>query len=106
MIPTTWCLLETIDSFAKFSHIIEIIMINESQWLSHENIFKQMALRKSIFNIKLAKRPTIVVNNIKNITYSGKFENRIKNIMIINAQSLLKSFGNKAGFVPINRTIK
>ena len=105
MIPSTWCLLKAIDSFVKFAHMIRMIMVNESWWLSHENIFKQMALKKNIVNIKLVERPTTIDCNTKNKTYSGRFKNMIESIMIINVQLLVKSFDNKAGFVPVNRTI-
>lgn len=106
MIPSTLCLLETIDSFVKFAHIIRMIMVNVSQWLSHENIFRQVALKKGIFNIKLVERPTMIDRDIENKIYNGLFDNRTKSIMIINTWSLMKSFGNKARFVPINRTIR
>ena len=35
--------------------------------------------------------------NTKNKMYNGGFDNRTENIMIINAWSLLKSFGDKMG---------
>lgn len=96
-----WDLLETIDRFANFAHIIRIITINKSQWLNHENIFKQVTLKKNIINIKLTNKLTTIYHDIENKTYSGGFDNKIESIMIINIISLLKSFGNKVGFIPI-----
>lgn len=61
MITNTWDLLETIDRFANFAHIIRIITINKSQWLNHENIFKQVTLKKNIINIKLTNKPTTIL---------------------------------------------
>ena len=83
-----------------------MITVNESQWLSHENIFKQVALKKSIINIKLVEKPSMADCNTKNKMYNGGFDNMTENIMIINARSLLKSFGDKMSFVLVNKTIR
>ena len=65
-----------------------------------------MALKKSIFKIKLVERLTTIDRDTKNKMYNGLFNNKIESIMIINAWSLLKSFSNKAGFITVNKTIR
>ena len=106
MIPSLGSLFEAIDGFMKFSNIWGLIKVNKTWWLSHKYIFREPALKKHIIDIQLAKRPTITYCYTKHKSHCGRLDNWTESFMVVHTRSLMKAFGYKASFVPVNGTIR
>lgn len=55
-------------------------------------------MEKCIIDIKLLNEPRVGLGKCEKNINCGGFDNRAKSFMIVNARSLVKAFGYKAGF--------
>lgn len=63
-------------------------------------------MKKWILNIKLMNRPSSGNRKAENSVDNSQFDQMAECINLINAQVLMKPFGNQAGFVALNQTVK
>ena len=106
MIPSSRSLFKAINGFVKLAYMRGIIRVNKARRLSHINCFWQVTLEESIVYIQVTKGPTIAYGKTKHKSDSSWFDYETKCFKIIHTWSLMKSFGYKTRFIPVNRTIR
>ncbi|KAK1609953.1 hypothetical protein QYE76_033626 [Lolium multiflorum] len=72
----------------------------------HVNLLTQLAIKKSVLNIKLGHRPASNRSNIKKGTHSGHMSHRGKSLIIVTAVLLLKATSHKTRFIALKRSIR
>lgn len=82
-----------------------MIRIDKTRGLMHIDIFMEKSLEEGILDIKLTKRPAFRHCKSKDCANGRRFDYRTEGFLIINALSLMKAFGYKAGFVAIHGAI-
>ena len=70
------------------------------------NVLTQLAIKKSVLNIKLRDRPLTNRSHSKKSADSGHVGHRSECLIIIASLLLLKTTGHKARFVALKRTIR
>ena len=96
-------LFKTIEGAAKPTyHTIRSIV---PRWWLHINLLTQLAIEKSILDIKLRDRPMTNRSHNKESADSGHMGHRSECLIIIASLLLLKATGHKTGFVTLKRTI-
>lgn len=106
MIPSSRSLLKAIDGFTKLINICGMVRAYKACQLSHKDIFREPVLKKGFVNVQLAERPTITYYNTKHKFHCGRLNNKTEGFMVIHTQQLMKAFGYKVSFKPVNGTIK
>jgi hypothetical protein len=72
----------------------------------HVNLLTQLAIKKSILNIKLGDRPAANRSNSKKGTHSSHMSHRGKSLIIVTAVLLLKATSHKTRFIALKRSIR
>jgi hypothetical protein len=72
----------------------------------HVNLLTQLAIKKSVLNIKLRHRPVSNRSDSKKSTHSGHMSHRSKSLIIVTAVLLLKTTSHKTRFVALKRSIR
>jgi hypothetical protein len=106
MIPSSRSLLEAIDGFMKLIDKCGMVRVYKACWLGHKDIFREPILKKGFVNVQLAERPTITYCNTKHKFHCGRLNNGTEGFMVIHTRSLMKAFGYKVSFKPVNGTIR
>ncbi|GMP25747.1 hypothetical protein CsSME_00002457 [Camellia sinensis var. sinensis] len=73
---------------------------------THVNLLNEMAIKKSILNIHLIKRPRTNSSDKDQSTDSSHLGNRSKCLLIIKTILLRETFGNQTSFVVLKRPIR
>ena len=80
--------------------------VNVSRGLLHINMFTEMAIKKRIFDIKLAKRPFVGhIKRVDNTDYSG-LDDRAKSVSVVKTRYLCVALDNKTSFETFNRSLE
>ncbi|KAK1648280.1 hypothetical protein QYE76_066085 [Lolium multiflorum] len=72
----------------------------------HVNLLTQLAIKKSILNIKLGDRPAANRSNSKKGTHSSHMSHRGKSLIIVTTVLLLKATSHKTRFIALKRSIR
>jgi hypothetical protein len=94
--PCTGSLLEAVDGFVKFAHVIWMDRIYKSLGLFHVDLFIKHTMQEGIGNIQLLKCPIEVSCKSQNKAYISRFDNRTKGVMIVNNTQLIKPLGDES----------
>ena len=79
--------------------------VNVSKGLLHINMFIEMAIKKRIFDFKLAKRPFVGhIKRVDNTDCSG-LDDRAKSVSVVKTKYLCVALVNKKGFEMFNRSV-
>ena len=85
--------------------MMQIIGVSHALRLCHIDLLRKMPIDKDIIYIKLANSPLAIEGNAKHSTDGDEIYHRTKSLVKINTRMLVKSFRNKASFIPCNRAI-
>ena len=85
--------------------MMQIMGVSHALLLHHIDLLLKMSIEKGIVDIKLANSPLAMECNAKHNTDGDRIYHGIENLMKINARLLVKSFSNKASFIPCNRAV-
>jgi hypothetical protein len=76
------------------------------RWRLHVNLLTQLAIKKSVLNIKLRHRPVSNISDNKKSTHSGHMSHRGKSLIIVTAVLLLIAMSHKTRFIALKRSIR
>ena len=80
--------------------------INIPRKLLHINMFSKSTIEEGVLDVKLPKRPFVGHNKRKYNTDSGSLDNRTKGVSVVETRYLCITFGNKASFETLDRSIR
>jgi hypothetical protein len=103
-IPSSRRLLQTIKRLIDLTNRVRIC--HKTRRLLHENLFRQVSVKKSIIHIHLMDLPSKSSSKRKNHLNKVHLRNRGKGISVFDAFLLRKSIHNQARFMTLNNTFK
>ena len=80
--------------------MMRIISVMHALQLRHMDLLREMTIEKGIIYIKLAKSPLAIEGNAKHSTDGDGIYHGTKSLGKVNVQLLVKTFSNKASFIP------
>ena len=86
--------------------MMRIIGVSHALRLCHIDLLRKMPIDKDIIYIKLANSPLAIEGNAKHGTDGDEIYHKTESLVKIITILLVKSFSNKASFIPCNRAIR
>ena len=105
LIPSFGSLLQTIQSLFEVTHLMLLTWFCKSSWLSYIDFLLQLTIEKSCLNVQLMHFPPKMCSHCYNQPDSCHLRSRSKSLLKVYTFLLSISFGNKASFQMINRSI-
>ena len=78
LVPRSWCLLEPIERLVEPTHVLGVSQVDEARRLLTVDLFVEIAMEKSILDVKLMYRPPPRGSDAEDDPDGGRFDNGTK----------------------------
>ncbi|KAL4590438.1 hypothetical protein LXL04_003367 [Taraxacum kok-saghyz] len=106
LVPCPGSLFEAIQCLTQATDMMRVMGAHVTRWLLHVDLFGEVTVKESIFDIQLMYRPVPRYRNGKNCAYRSGFDDRTKGVVKIQPWLLGKTLCHKATFVAVKFSMR
>jgi hypothetical protein len=106
VVPSTWGLLQAIESTVEAAHVITMCRVNEPGGLLIEHHLRELHMKERVLDVDLPYLLVAGERDREDDPDGGGFNNRAKGLIEVDAMFLRETAQDPTGFIAVKRTIR